>query len=181
MNRKTCKGCVHHRPLGDNRHEKYCNYIIDTGEPRGCPAEKCTRYTNGHDSRNNDNEEEQEMPKGKKTSPEKIAEIRDLRAQGQTLREIADNTGIPYKTVQGHCSKMSQKEKEPEISEDTAGKNIANEISPISSITENPEVVKREFSGAKKVLAEYIKSTRRQLDEVRKDYLALGGDPNDIS
>jgi len=139
MNRETCKGCVYHRAFGDDRHEKYCNYIIDTGEPRGCPAKKCTRYTNGHDRSNNDNEEEQEMPKGKKTPPEKIAEIRDLRAQGQTLREIAKNTGIPYKTVQGYCLKAAapsvQKEKEPAPTDiGTSSKENNHDI----SITDNP-------------------------------------------
>ncbi len=55
MNRETCKGCVHHRALGSDRHEKCCHYIIDTGEPRGCPAKKCTRYTKNPSNRNNDN------------------------------------------------------------------------------------------------------------------------------
>lgn len=40
---KTCVGCAYYRPLYDNRGESYCNFILDTGEPRGCPAEKCTK------------------------------------------------------------------------------------------------------------------------------------------
>lgn len=40
---KTCVGCVYYRPLYDNGRESYCNYILDTGEPRGCPAEKCKK------------------------------------------------------------------------------------------------------------------------------------------
>ena len=40
----TCKGCVYYRPLSESsRGKPYCNYILDTGEPRGCPAEKCTK------------------------------------------------------------------------------------------------------------------------------------------
>lgn len=58
MNRETCKGCVHYRVFGGDRHEKCCHYIIDTGEPRGCPAKKCTRYTKNPGSRNNDNKED---------------------------------------------------------------------------------------------------------------------------
>lgn len=45
MNRETCKGCVYHRTIGVDRPEKFCHYIIDTGEPRGCSAKNCTRYT----------------------------------------------------------------------------------------------------------------------------------------
>lgn len=40
---KTCVGCAYYRPLCDNRGESYCNYILDTGEPRGCPAENCNK------------------------------------------------------------------------------------------------------------------------------------------
>ncbi len=49
MNRETCKGCVHYRAFGSDHHEKCCHYIIDTGEPRGCPAKKCTHYTKDPD------------------------------------------------------------------------------------------------------------------------------------
>lgn len=40
---KTCVGCAYYRPLYDNSGESYCNYILDTGEPRGCPAENCKK------------------------------------------------------------------------------------------------------------------------------------------
>lgn len=40
---KTCVGCAYYRPLYDNIGESYCNYILDTGEPRGCPAENCKK------------------------------------------------------------------------------------------------------------------------------------------
>ena len=40
---KTCAGCAYYRPLYDNGGESYCNYILDTGEPRGCPAENCKK------------------------------------------------------------------------------------------------------------------------------------------
>ena len=40
---KTCVGCAYYRPLYDNKGESYCNYILDTGEPRGCPAKNCTK------------------------------------------------------------------------------------------------------------------------------------------
>lgn len=41
---KTCKGCVYYRPLSESsRGKPYCNYILDTGEPRRCPAENCDK------------------------------------------------------------------------------------------------------------------------------------------
>ena len=45
MNRESCKGCVHHRPLSSDGYDllKCCLYILDTGAPRGCPPEHCTK------------------------------------------------------------------------------------------------------------------------------------------
>lgn len=42
---KTCKGCVYYRSLSENSPnlQPYCNYLLDTGEPRGCPAENCDK------------------------------------------------------------------------------------------------------------------------------------------
>ncbi len=41
---KKCKGCKHWRSLcGCPGGTKGCHYILDTGEPRGCPADKCTK------------------------------------------------------------------------------------------------------------------------------------------
>ena len=41
----TCRGCVYYRSLSENspnlRH--YCNYLLDTGEPRHCPVENCKK------------------------------------------------------------------------------------------------------------------------------------------
>ena len=42
MNRRTCNGCVHRRPISTN-HVTACHYILDTGLPRGCPPENCTK------------------------------------------------------------------------------------------------------------------------------------------
>lgn len=45
VNRRTsCRGCIHRRGLG-GKGSKYtvCHYILDTGSPRGCPADRCTR------------------------------------------------------------------------------------------------------------------------------------------
>lgn len=42
--RKSCKGCIYRRSLGTtNPNFNVCHYLYDTGEPRGCPADKCTK------------------------------------------------------------------------------------------------------------------------------------------
>ena len=42
---KSCKGCVYYRSLSENSPylQHYCNYLLDTGEPRRCPAENCEK------------------------------------------------------------------------------------------------------------------------------------------
>ena len=42
---KTCNGCVYYRSLSEKSPnlQPYCNYLLDTGEPRGCPAENCKK------------------------------------------------------------------------------------------------------------------------------------------
>ena len=47
MNRKSCEGCIYHRALATHGYGfvKYCNYLLDTGKPRGCPPEKCDKKT----------------------------------------------------------------------------------------------------------------------------------------
>ena len=41
----TCRGCVYYRSLSENSPnlQHYCNYLLDTGEPRRCPAESCDK------------------------------------------------------------------------------------------------------------------------------------------
>lgn len=42
---KTCRGCVYYRSLSEYSPnlQPYCNYLLDTGEPRRCPAENCDK------------------------------------------------------------------------------------------------------------------------------------------
>lgn len=42
---KTCVGCAYYRSLSENSPnlQPYCNYLLDTGEPRRCPAENCDK------------------------------------------------------------------------------------------------------------------------------------------
>ena len=41
----TCRGCVYYRSLFENSPnlQHYCNYLLDTGEPRHCPVENCQK------------------------------------------------------------------------------------------------------------------------------------------
>ena len=41
----NCKGCVYYRSLSKNypNMKHYCNYLLDTGNTRDCPAENCDK------------------------------------------------------------------------------------------------------------------------------------------
>ena len=40
----TCRGCVYYRSLSESsRGKPYCNYLLDTGNTRDCPAENCEK------------------------------------------------------------------------------------------------------------------------------------------
>lgn len=44
--REKCKTCIHHSS-GIYQGRVRCNYILDTGEPRGCDPEVCDKYERG--------------------------------------------------------------------------------------------------------------------------------------
>ena len=41
----TCRGCIYFRSLSENQPnlKHYCNYLLDTGNTRDCPAESCDK------------------------------------------------------------------------------------------------------------------------------------------
>ena len=41
----TCRGCIYFRSLSENNPnlKHYCNYLLDTGNTRDCPAESCDK------------------------------------------------------------------------------------------------------------------------------------------
>ena len=41
----TCRGCIYFRSLSENspNMKHYCNYLLDTGNTRDCPAESCDK------------------------------------------------------------------------------------------------------------------------------------------
>lgn len=109
---KTCKGCVYYRSLSESgRGKPYCNYILDTGEPRGCPAENCDKKTSL----------EEYM---KKITNEQKAEIIRMRNEGARVSEIAKRFGVINNTVYTILKKHEEAEAEEirnELDERTIG------------------------------------------------------------
>ena len=108
---KTCVGCAYYRPLYDNSGESYCNYILDTGEPRGCPAENCKKKISMEDYM-------------KKITQEQKQEIIRLRIEGNVpVKAIAEKFHLSKSAVFNIISKWKE-HGESAISED----EIRNEL-----------------------------------------------------
>lgn len=103
-----CKGCRHYRPLSGNCNTKYCNYILDTGKSRGCPANNCIHHTKYHKG---------EDTMSRVIPQDKIDEIRAMRAQGITVAEIEKLTGVSH----GCIIKYTKDMKNPAAVAATAG------------------------------------------------------------
>lgn len=78
---KNCKGCIYRRPLrSNNTGQTVCNYLLDTGELRGCLADNCDKKLT---------EEDIKMA-NKKLTPEQKADMVRLRfEEGMTITAIA--------------------------------------------------------------------------------------------
>ena len=85
---KTCRGCVYFRSLSENNPnmKHYCNYLLDTGNTRDCPAKSCGKKLT----------KEEAM---KKLTQEDKQEIIRMRIEGN----------VPVKTIaeKFHVSKSS--------------------------------------------------------------------------
>ena len=88
---KTCKGCVYYRPLSEsnNRGKPYCNYILDTGEPRGCPTENCDKKISM----------EEYMKRKRLTEEDKREIVRLRKCEKMSPSSIAEKFGIARQTV----------------------------------------------------------------------------------
>lgn len=85
------------------------------------------------------NKEEDTMAKGQKTSPEKKDEVKTLRAEGRSQREISEITGVPQTTVQRICSELGKTKEEPAPSaNDTSSNSNEENISTINIVPEIP-------------------------------------------
>ena len=109
---KTCVGCAYYRSLSENSPnlQPYCNYLLDTGEPRGCPAENCKKKISM----------EEYM---KKITQEQKQEIIRLRVEGNVpVKAIAEKFHLSKSAVFNIISKwkehgesaISDDEKEPD-------------------------------------------------------------------
>ena len=108
----TCRGCVYYRSLSENSPnlQHYCNYLLDTGEPRRCPAENCKKKISM----------EEYM---KKITQEQKQEIIRLRIEGNVpVKAIAEKFHLSKSAVFNIISKwkehgesaISNDEKEPD-------------------------------------------------------------------
>ena len=88
---KTCVGCAYYRPLSEsnNRGKPYCNYILDTGEPRGCPAENCEKKITM----------EEYMKRKRLTEDDKREIVRLRIGEKMSPLTIAEKFGIAKQTV----------------------------------------------------------------------------------
>ena len=86
----TCRGCVYYRSLSESsRGKPYCNYILDTGEPRGCPAENCEKKITM----------EEYMKRKRLTEDDKREIVRLRIGEKMSPLTIAEKFGIAKQTV----------------------------------------------------------------------------------
>ena len=103
----TCRGCIYFRSLSENKPnlKHYCNYLLDTGNTRDCPAESCDKKLT----------KEEVM---KKLTIEDKQEIIRLRVEENVpAKTIAEKFGITKGTVFNIVSEW-KKHGESAISED---------------------------------------------------------------
>ena len=139
---KTCKGCVYYRSLSENSPnlQPYCNYLLDTGEPRRCPAENCEKKLTLEEAM-------------KKLTSEDKQEIIRLRVEDNVpAKTIAEKFHVSKSAVFNIISEwkkhgesaISDDEKEPDTVApvtDSEQENVCENI-PADIIPENAENVK---------------------------------------
>lgn len=78
---KNCKGCIYRRSLrSNNTGQTVCNYLLDTGKVRGCPADNCDKKLT---------EEDIKMANKKLTPEQKAGMVRLRFEEGMTIAAIA--------------------------------------------------------------------------------------------
>ncbi len=127
------------------------------------------------------NEEENFMARGNKTSDEKIAEVQVLRNDGKSTAAISKETGVPLSTVQRICRRMITEEKEPApAATDTSSTNPTSKDST-DSISENAENVKNKIPQAvMDALNEEIFTLQEYIDEDKMNIQYLQKKIDDI-
>lgn len=108
-------------------------------------------------------EEETEM-QGTKTPPEKLEEIRLLKSEGKTNKEIAEAVGVGVGTVSRTCKQFGlSADKPPKSEEDREAKTSAGR-----------KEAKHIFSPAA------LELMRSHIMALRSDYIAMGGSADDL-
>ena len=139
----TCKGCVYYRSLSEYypNLQHYCNYLLDTGEPRRCPAENCKKKLTLEEAM-------------KRLTHEEKQEIIRLRVEDNVpAKTVAEKFGITKGAVFNIVSEwkkhgesaISNDEKEPDTAatvtdseQEIVCENIPTDIIP--DISENVKV-----------------------------------------
>ena len=138
----TCRGCVYFRSLSENHPnmKHYCNYLLDTGNTRDCPAESCDKKLT----------KEEAM---KKLTSEDKQEIIRLRVEENVpAKTIAEKFHVSKSAVFNIVSEwkkhgesaISNDEKEPDTAAtvtDSEQENVCEDI-PADIIPEKSENVK---------------------------------------
>ena len=137
----TCRGCVYYRSLSENSPnlQHYCNYLLDTGEPRRCPAENCKKKISM----------EEYM---KKITQEQKQEIIRLRMeQNVPVKLIAEKFHVSKSAVFNIVSEwkkrgesaISDDDKEPDTAATVADSEQEDSVDvPANIIPDNSENVK---------------------------------------
>lgn len=138
----TCRGCVYYRSLSENSPnlQHYCNYLLDTGEPRHCPVENCQKKLTLEEAM-------------KKLTSEDKQEIIRLRVEDNVpAKTIAEKFHVSKSAVFNIISEwkkhgesaISDDEKEPDTAatvSDSEQENVCENI-PTDIIPEKSENVK---------------------------------------
>lgn len=140
----TCRGCIYFRSLSENKPnlKHYCNYLLDTGNTRDCPAESCDKKLT-----------EEEVMK-KLTIEDKQEIIRMRMEQNVPVKIIAEKFHVSKSAVFNIVSEwkkhgdsaISDDEKKPDTVAavtDSEQENVCENI-PADIIPDNSENVKAE-------------------------------------
>lgn len=138
----TCRGCIYFRSLSENKPnlKHYCNYLLDTGNTRDCPAESCDKKLT------------KEEAMKKLTQDDKQEIIRLRMEQNVPVKLIAEKFHVSKTAVFNIVSEwkkhgnaaISEDEKEPDTAApvtDSEQENTCEDI-PADIVSQETENVK---------------------------------------
>ena len=119
---ENCRGCKYWRPLGDSGGLHACHFMLDTGVPRNCPAEKCVYNTKGTNN----------MSRGLKIPSGIIGQIELMINEGKSIQQISKALNVGKSTV--YRVRNGMKEKSPETAAAVPENNQKECAKPDTSI-----------------------------------------------